>query len=97
MEGNTPPHIDIENLSCYGLARILVNELGGPKVAKIYEIRFAHPEDTYTTHAYVVPNKFKDEEQALNARVFYPFTCGYLRKKGEDVTNRTFSLNWSQL
>lgn len=88
-----------ENLSCFGTARILVEQLGGPKIARIYKIQIhIIGEDEPHEHAYVIPVNAKDKDKPLNDQGFSPeLKVGTIRRAGEDVTEEILETPWSQL
>lgn len=91
--------LDPRNLSCYGTARILVEDLGGPDVARIYELMVHIGEEEPLEHAYVILNEAHDKERPLNEQEFaiLGFTVGLIRRRGKDVTEKILKTPWSKL
>ncbi|OGM76532.1 hypothetical protein A2210_02475 [Candidatus Woesebacteria bacterium RIFOXYA1_FULL_40_18] len=90
---------DPKNLSCYGTARILVEQLGGPQIARIYKIQIhIISEEEPHEHAYVIPVDAKNSDTPLNDQGFLPeIKVGTVRRSGKDVTEEILETPWSQL
>ncbi len=90
---------DPESLSCFGTARILIEQLGGPEIARIYKIQIhIIGEEESHEHAYVIPVKAKDNDRPLNDQGFLPeLKVGTIRRAGKDVTEEILETPWSQL
>ncbi len=90
-----------DNLSCYGTARILVEDLGGPSVARIYEleIHIHGGDEEPLEHAFVICKDAKDSDDPLNAGVFADlgFKVRTIRRQGRDVTEKILKKPWSEL
>jgi hypothetical protein len=103
---NLPPEVprDVfeQGWSCYGDARLTVMKLGGPEKARIYwyfELKDPNdPEgDFIDAHAYIVPVDAKDEDLAYGNEFGFNRTAGFLRQKGEDITEDVFARPWTKL
>ena len=89
-----------ENLSCFGTARIMVEQSGGPKNARIYKMRInIESADIPYEHAYVILKKANDKDRPLNEQGFayFNFNVGYIKRHGQDVTDEILKTPWNQL
>lgn len=91
-----------EEMSCYGRARLLVEEMGGPKVARIYRITIRIGEvsdDSSYEHGFVIPVNANDTDTPLNQEEFAVFRLkvGTIRRQGIDVTEEILKTPWNEL
>jgi hypothetical protein len=89
-----------ENLSCFGTARIIVEQSGGTKNARIYKMKInIEGADIPYEHAYVILKKARDEDRPLNEREFayFGFNVKYIKRHGQDVTDEILNTPWNQL
>jgi hypothetical protein len=97
-----PRELYEQGLSCYGYARLMVLDFGGPEKARIYMIERPDKTDPKyrLSHGYVIKIGMNEEELAYNNEDRYwgkYFTVGEVLAEGTDITEEIFSLQWSEL
>lgn len=99
-----PEDLPLENytdgLSCYGFARLLVEEFGGPKNARIFAVKWYEEEgndDTSISHAYVVRLFDQPKELAYNNYLPPILTNEEVIQQGTDITEEVYGDSWSAL
>jgi hypothetical protein len=89
-------HLVLDDLGCYGRARLMVKALGRKARARIWEVEFKYP-DHSEGHAYVIPNDLSSSSRPLNDIGVKKFTIDQIRQIGKDVTGWTFQQKWEDL
>jgi hypothetical protein len=91
-----------ENMSCLGMARLIVGELGGPEKARIYWMEDGN-EDFDKAHAWVVKSDSDPNDKPYNNYLGTnkmptgEATNGQLQCEGVDITEEILKEPWSRL
>lgn len=103
LPADLPRELYEGGIGCFGFARLILGELGGPQAARIYEIRRQtdSPEDPIT-HGFVVPLNADPDEPAYNnnLRVLMedkPLSNRQVIEEGVDVTDEILASPWEEL
>ncbi len=92
----------LENLSCLGLARLIVGEFGGPRKARIYWLEDG-PGDDDSAHAWVVKIGSDPKDKPYNNNLGISkmstenATVEQLEREGVDRTEEILNQPWSTL
>ena len=98
LPADLPKKLYAKGLGCYGMGRLIVRELGGPGVARLYQVVFEYQdEEPYTSHGYVVPLAMGPDELAYNNYSTPVLTIGQVLENGTDVTDEVLDEPWSTL
>lgn len=84
------PTVLNRGLGCTAASRLIVMDMGGPSVARIWWVET-------DAHAFVIRNGQNDKERAYNDSLGLKRTVGYVRSHGEDYTDEYYRYSWSFL
>lgn len=103
LPADLPTEVYERGLGCFGFARLILQELGGPEAARIYEIRRQtdSPEDPIT-HGFVVPLNADPAEPAYNNTLNVlmkdqPLSNIQVIQEGKDITDEILVSPWTEL
>lgn len=103
LPADLPREVYEHGLSCFGFARLIVQDLGGPETARIYEVR-RQTEDPgeIITHGFVVPLNADPTKPAYNNTIEIlmenqPLSNAQVLHEGKDITDEILASPWEEL